>query len=488
MKKIHFITWPEWQDKNDLDIKMKLLELSHVNLKSKLVKKRRYEIIVKNKMAELFTQNQALKTLSDDIKTKFDETKSQLDEKCQMLTSQQDQIENLATELSSLKSCLNEKLETISSFENQLSSAKSSLEEKLSLASGLLLDYNEKVEEIEKLENEILKFTAENSNRNESINEINQLQSIITSLSEENQKLISAKSLQEAENEKLISDSNSQILQFDVIVTNLTTAMLIKDEKIAQLDSELKKILAEFEESKKLRRNSVDTRNKTDALEEIGEIEALKAGATSNHGKLREEFRKISAENNKLELLNDEYDVKLITLDEKCKHLNEDFSKISAENEKLKLSRDNNDLKFGLTTDNRRDFNQFQANEKYERDVIENIAKEVEGKTPEEEVQCNEMVDIEPVMAQLERDEEKIQRRAAIKRQLNIRRRSLRQRKNIYYREEVLECSEDDIEYSPPKKSMNSNMENEKFKKKSQQLADNIRKSFRANRCLRQLK
>jgi chromosome segregation ATPase len=394
------------QDKDDLDIKLKSLEEENENLKSKLVEKHENEAMEKdNKIAELegkiqsledllnmrnaqnttddektrletenqtllgqnqelVTQNEALKTLNDDVKTEFAETKSQLDEKCQMLTSQQVQIKNLEAELSSLKSCLNEKLETISSLENQLSSAKSSLEEKSSLASELPLDYNEKVEEIEKLKNEveklnveISKLTTENSNLNESINELNKLHSIITSMSEENQKLISAKSLQEAENEKLISDSNSQILQLDVKVTNLTSAMLIKDEKIAQLDGELKKTLAEFEESKtRLRRRSVDTRNKTDALEakiseltsKIGEMEALKAGATSNHRKLREEFRKISAENKKLELLNDEYDIKLITLDEKCKHLSEEFSKISAENEKLKLSSDDNDMKFAV--------------------------------------------------------------------------------------------------------------------------------------------
>lgn len=39
----------------------------------------------------------------------------------------------------------------------------------------------------------------------------------------------------------------------------------------------------------------------------------------------------------------------------------------------------------GFTIWNKRDFNQFiKANEKWGRDDIENIAREVEGKTPEE--------------------------------------------------------------------------------------------------------
>lgn len=39
----------------------------------------------------------------------------------------------------------------------------------------------------------------------------------------------------------------------------------------------------------------------------------------------------------------------------------------------------------GFTNWNKRDFNQFiKANEKYGRDDIDNIARDVEGKTPEE--------------------------------------------------------------------------------------------------------
>ncbi|CAG9760588.1 unnamed protein product [Ceutorhynchus assimilis] len=82
----------------------------------------------------------------------------------------------------------------------------------------------------------------------------------------------------------------------------------------------------------------------------------------------------------------------------------------------------------GFTDWNRRDFNQFiKANEKYGRDDIENIAKEVEGKTPEEVVQysavfwerCHELQDVERIMAQIERGELKIQRRASIRRALD---------------------------------------------------------------------
>lgn len=82
----------------------------------------------------------------------------------------------------------------------------------------------------------------------------------------------------------------------------------------------------------------------------------------------------------------------------------------------------------GFTNWSKRDFNQFiKANEKYGRDDIENIAKDVEGKTPEEVMEysavfwerCHELQDIERIMAQIERGETKIQRRASIKRALD---------------------------------------------------------------------
>ena len=76
----------------------------------------------------------------------------------------------------------------------------------------------------------------------------------------------------------------------------------------------------------------------------------------------------------------------------------------------------------------KRDFNQFiKANEKYGRDDIENIAKEVEGKTPDEVMQysavfwerCAELQDCDKILAQIERGEAKIQRRASIKKALD---------------------------------------------------------------------
>lgn len=82
----------------------------------------------------------------------------------------------------------------------------------------------------------------------------------------------------------------------------------------------------------------------------------------------------------------------------------------------------------GFTTWNKRDFNQFvKANEKYGRDDLESISKEVEGKTPEEVMayaatfweRCNELTDIERIMAQIERGEAKIQRRISIKKALD---------------------------------------------------------------------
>lgn len=82
----------------------------------------------------------------------------------------------------------------------------------------------------------------------------------------------------------------------------------------------------------------------------------------------------------------------------------------------------------GFTNWTKRDFNQFiKANEKFGRDDIDNIAKEVEGKFPEEVVEystvfwerCHELQDIERIMAQIERGETKIQRRASIKKALD---------------------------------------------------------------------
>lgn len=82
----------------------------------------------------------------------------------------------------------------------------------------------------------------------------------------------------------------------------------------------------------------------------------------------------------------------------------------------------------GFTNWNKRDFNQFiKANEKFGRDDIENISKEVEGKTAEEVMEyssifwdrCNELQDIERIMAQIERGEAKIQRRIGIKKALD---------------------------------------------------------------------
>ncbi|XP_074651868.1 SWI/SNF-related matrix-associated actin-dependent regulator of chromatin subfamily A member 5-like [Tubulanus polymorphus] len=85
-------------------------------------------------------------------------------------------------------------------------------------------------------------------------------------------------------------------------------------------------------------------------------------------------------------------------------------------------------LKEGFTNWSKRDFNQFiKANEKYGRDDLDAISRDVEGKTPEEVMEyasvfwdrCNELQDIERIMAQIERGEAKIQRRAGIKKALD---------------------------------------------------------------------
>lgn len=75
----------------------------------------------------------------------------------------------------------------------------------------------------------------------------------------------------------------------------------------------------------------------------------------------------------------------------------------------------------------------MKANEKYGRDDIESIAKEVDGKSSEEVIEystvfwerCHELQDIDRIMAQIERGEAKIQRRQSIKKALDIKVRTL---------------------------------------------------------------
>merc|ERR1712228_76495 len=85
-------------------------------------------------------------------------------------------------------------------------------------------------------------------------------------------------------------------------------------------------------------------------------------------------------------------------------------------------------LKEGFSSWSKRDFNQFiRLNEKYGREDIDAISKEVEGKSAEEVIEyskvfwerCNELTDIERIMAQIERGESRIQRRALIKKALD---------------------------------------------------------------------
>ncbi|XP_015795972.1 chromatin-remodeling complex ATPase chain Iswi-like [Tetranychus urticae] len=82
----------------------------------------------------------------------------------------------------------------------------------------------------------------------------------------------------------------------------------------------------------------------------------------------------------------------------------------------------------GFTNWTRRDFNQFiKANEKYGRDDLDSIAKEVEGKTPDEVMEyanvfwdrCHELTDCDRILAQIEKGEQRIQRRQDIKRALD---------------------------------------------------------------------
>eukprot|EP00088_Acartia_fossae_P044890 TRINITY_DN4792_c0_g1_i1.p1 TRINITY_DN4792_c0_g1~~TRINITY_DN4792_c0_g1_i1.p1 ORF type:complete len:715 (-),score=273.25 TRINITY_DN4792_c0_g1_i1:933-2795(-) len=85
-------------------------------------------------------------------------------------------------------------------------------------------------------------------------------------------------------------------------------------------------------------------------------------------------------------------------------------------------------LQEGFSNWNKRDFNNFiKLNEKYGRDDISNISKEVDGKTPAEVIEyskvfwerCQELTDCDRIMSQIEKGESRIQRRALIKKALD---------------------------------------------------------------------
>jgi len=82
----------------------------------------------------------------------------------------------------------------------------------------------------------------------------------------------------------------------------------------------------------------------------------------------------------------------------------------------------------GFASWTKRDFMQFiRLHEKYGREEIDNISREVEGKEPQEVIEyskvfwerCQELQDIDRLMSQIEKGEAKIQRRGHIKRALD---------------------------------------------------------------------
>merc|ERR1719187_2442935 len=85
-------------------------------------------------------------------------------------------------------------------------------------------------------------------------------------------------------------------------------------------------------------------------------------------------------------------------------------------------------LKEGFSNWSKRDFNQFiRLHEKYGREDIDSISKEVEGKTAEEVIEYSkvfwersqELQDIDRIMTQIEKGEARIQRRGLIKKALD---------------------------------------------------------------------
>ncbi|KPM06895.1 SWI/SNF-like protein 1 [Sarcoptes scabiei] len=86
-------------------------------------------------------------------------------------------------------------------------------------------------------------------------------------------------------------------------------------------------------------------------------------------------------------------------------------------------------LQEGFINWSRRDFNQFvKMCEKYGRDDIESISKEIEGKLPEEVIdyakvfweRFQELADCEKIIAQIEKGEQRIKRRQDIKRAIEM--------------------------------------------------------------------
>ena len=78
----------------------------------------------------------------------------------------------------------------------------------------------------------------------------------------------------------------------------------------------------------------------------------------------------------------------------------------------------------GFTNWSKRDFNQFiRLNEKYGREDIQSISREIEGKTPKEVAEyakvfwerSQELQDIDKILSQIEKGESKIQRRGLVR-------------------------------------------------------------------------
>ena len=116
--------------------------------------------------------------------------------------------------------------------------------------------------------------------------------------------------------------------------------------------------------------------------------------------------------------------------DEAVKQQEEEQKKID-ESEQLseEEQKEKDDLLIqGFNSWNKRDFQQFiKANEKNGRDDVDQISREVEGKTIQEVMEyskvfwdrCNELQDIDRILAQIEKGENKIQRRISIKKALD---------------------------------------------------------------------
>lgn len=316
---------------------------------------------LEGELIELKSQNQSLidqystsKAISDELNARLTTAEANLREKLADVSMLETQVVDLSKDLSSLKEQFDESSNKVRELESIIGDLKQQLDE-----NQVPSDYQENILQIEILQKQIERLTAENSKIAELESTTERLLSEKSDVEANYEKLLSDKQSKDAENELLkqnikgledqSNELNDKVFTMNAEMTNRDSMLIIKDEKIAQLESDVKRAETEFEEAKtRLRRRSFDSRSKTDALEakindlmkQLGETEAFKLGTENELKRLKVEFSKACEERDQLKVASDENDVKFAVLDEKYSQLSESKLKLESELKSLKLSVD----------------------------------------------------------------------------------------------------------------------------------------------------